>query len=97
MFIVQKENLIYEVKSPRVVSSKDMSLEYPLQLVCGIEYIDPDYSDKEGWVDCSRFVDELQEDNILVLYDEDLSTRLCDDGYIKLDKLPHIHSVKVYK
>lgn len=94
MFHVKRDGLIYEVKKPSVLDIKDMSLIYNLELVCGIDYVNPDYSDIQGWVDSSRFTDSVKDEDILVLSDESLIGRLDEEGFVKIDKLPKIHVVK---
>lgn len=94
MFLVKKDGLIYEVKVPSVICSTDMSLIYNLALVCGFDYIDPDNNDLQGWVDASRFTSHVQDEDILVLFDESLSDRLKEEGFEIIKNLPKIHVLK---
>lgn len=96
MFIVKKEGLIYEVTSKvRVHDQSKLSLTYELELVCGYDYINPDYNDIQGWVSPNNFVDEVQDDTILVYPEESLVDRLKEEGYEIIEKLPEIHVRKM--
>lgn len=64
---------------------------YSLYLVAGMEYIQPDYNDEEGWVGPDRFIDDVQYDSIVHYFvTESLEDCLADSGYSIIDKLPKI-------
>ena len=94
MFLVRKEDYIYDVKSPTLLSGNDLSLLYDLELICGLDYIDTDCSDIQGWIGASNFSESVQLDSITVLCDESLLERLKEEGYKRIDKLPCIHETK---
>lgn len=61
------------------------------QLVCGIDYINPDTSDTQGYVKADRFIKEVQGDTLVVYWNESIKELLENDGYKIIEKLPTIY------
>ena len=94
MYIKNKDNLIYEVELNGCGSSTSIDgyRWYNLNLVCGIDYINPDKNDIQGYVKAERFIESVQYDNISVNnFDECLKDRLEEEGYTLVKKLPKIY------
>lgn len=97
LLVKSDDSLIYkvEIDSPRALDSKSPCLLYDLELMCGYDYIDPDWSDIQGWVSPNMFTDGVQSDNVIVYWDESLKDRLEEEGYEIIERLPRIHVRKL--
>ena len=63
-----------------------------LELVAGVDYINPDTNDIQGYVKPNRFIEEVQYENFTVyLLDETIKQRLEDEGYTIIEELPTIN------
>ena len=63
-----------------------------LELVAGIDYINPDTSDQQGYVKANKFTDEVQYESFTVYpLDETIKQRLEDEGYTIISELPTIN------
>lgn len=87
------DDMIYEVKHVDTqYKGMNSYSTYSLYLVAGMEYINPDYSDQQGWVGPDRFVDDVQYDSIVHYFvTESLEDCLADNGYAIIDRLPQIY------
>lgn len=87
-----ENNMIYEVKlSHTVAKGKNSYSVYNLYLVAGFDYVDPDWSDKQGFVKNDRFIDDAQLETIVHYFViESLEESLEESGYSIIDKLPKI-------
>jgi hypothetical protein len=94
MILAQKDGLIYEVTKVRVHDQRNLSLTYDLELICGYDYVNPDESDIQGWVSPNNFVEDVQDDTILVYFDESLKDRLIEEGFSIRETLPTNITVK---
>lgn len=95
---VKNDDLIYEVK----FNGKDMVyyenkpknsyIVLGLELVCGWDYVNPDYSDTQGYVSAEHFIDDVQYDNVVCYFvTESVENALEENGYEIIDKLPKIY------
>lgn len=91
IYVENRDNLIYEVKS---IDLHPNAMAYlHLDLVCGYDYVDPDNSDLQGYVDKSNFVEEVQHETISCDFiNESLRIAVSLDGYNIRKELPKIHS-----
>lgn len=94
MLLVQKNGFIYEVQKPKVHDENKLILSYSLDLVCGYDYISPDYNDIQGWVSPNNFIEDVQWDEVLVCFDENLKDRLIEEGFKIREALPHIYVIR---
>lgn len=63
-----------------------------LDLVCGYDYVAPDYSNQQGYVDKSKFVESVQHEVVSCdIMAESIVNALNNDGYHIIKTLPKIH------
>ena len=82
---------IYEVS---IGAKEDSYMILDLNLVCGIDYINPDqqYDDRQGYVRADRFVADVQTAQCVCYYwEESIQECLETNGYEVIDKLPIIY------
>lgn len=93
MYVKDKDDYIYEVYFGRVIdSSEPFVYAYGLELVAGVDYINADYSDEQGYVHADNFSDDIQLVNLVVYsLSETILERLEQEGYKVIKKLPIIH------
>ena len=86
-------DMIYEVKlADTQYKGRNSYSTYSLYLVAGRDYINPDYSDQQGWVGSDRFVDDVQHESIVHYFvTESLEDCLADNGYTLVARLPKIY------
>ena len=90
VFVESDEKLIYKIKDIEVFGNGIAYIH--LELVCGYDYIDPDTSDIQGYVDKSLFVEEVQDETVSCdILTESLLEALNDMGYRVKNELPKIH------
>lgn len=89
LFVENSDHLIYELKD---IELKENGLAYLyLDLVCGYDYVDPDNSNEQGYVDNSKFVEEVQHEIVSCdVMKESLITALNNDGFSVINALPKI-------
>ncbi len=89
LFVENSDHLIYELKDIELMEN-GLAYLY-LDLVCGYDYVDPDNSDKQGYVDSSKFVEEVQHEIVSCdILAESLTKALNNDGYTIKKELPKI-------
>ena len=90
LYVINKDKFIYEVGDIEFRSDGWVNIE--LNLVCGIDYINPDESNVQGYVDKSRFVESMQtEDLSCDILNESIKATLEYYEYKVVDKLPKIY------
>lgn len=90
LFVENSDHLIYELKDIELMEN-GLAYLY-LDLVCGYDYIDPDNSNEQGYVDKSNFVEEAHHEIVSCdVLKESLVKAFNDDGYNVLEKLPKIY------
>jgi hypothetical protein len=85
-FGVKIDDRAYEISY--TIENNDTSFIYlNLTLVAGIDYIDPDMSDKQGWCKPSNFISEVQTDTIICYIEvESIKNALMDYDYEIVDE-----------
>ncbi|QVW28894.1 putative replicative DNA helicase [Bacillus phage SWEP1] len=92
--VINEDNLIYEITSFRQLQSSDICFVYNLELVAGYDYINPDYSDIQGYVSKENFVDDIHfEQFTFYAMSESLTEALNDHGY----KVVNINDYKIHQ
>lgn len=92
-FMKEDSKLIYRVDSVEEVGSFTHALRYNMSLVAGYDYVEPDYSDKQGWVSKEAFVEEIQDEDLLVYpLEESLLENAESEGY----KFIHIEDYYIH-
>lgn len=96
LFVENSDHLIYELKD---IELKENGLAYLyLDLVCGYDYVDPDNSNKQGYVDKNNFVEEVQHEIVSCdVIKESLKQAFNNDGYNVIKELPKIYNKGVEK
>ncbi len=90
LFVENCDHLIYELKDIELMGN-GLAYLY-LDLVCGYDYVNPDESDLQGYVDNSRFVEEVQHEIVSCdVMAESFVKALNNDGYTILSELPKIY------
>lgn len=89
LFVENDDKMVYQLKD---IELHQNGLAYLyLELVCGYDYIDPDKSNAQGYVDKSKFVDEAQHEIVSCdILAESLVKALENDGYKTIKTLPKI-------
>ena len=64
IYVRNNDNLIYVVESVTSYNNGCDYMQVNLKLVAGIDYINPDENDMQGWCSANNFVEEVQEDSI---------------------------------
>ena len=82
IYVMIEKRSIYKVVNYRQVDSKEHGLVYMLELVAGYDYINPDYSDVQGFVSKEGFEEAVQWYSFTVYpLDETLRGRLAEEGF----------------
>lgn len=77
-----EDNLIYRIDSLRELGSSGLGFLYTLELVAGYDYINPDYSNAQGYVGKDNFVDDVHSVDFTVYpLEESLGERLKEEGF----------------
>lgn len=89
LFVENSDHLIYKLKDIELMEN-GLAYLY-LDLVCGYDYVDPDNSDKQGYVDKSKFVEEVQHEIVSCdILAESMVEALKNDGFDILKALPKV-------
>lgn len=95
VFVQNEENYIYEINFKEICMGNDiksMTIFLDLKLIAGIDYINPDENNIQGYVNASRFTDNIQNETIVVYtYRESIENSLKENGYKIIESLPDIH------
>ena len=93
LYVMNRENLIYKVQiGNKIEVYNSCYYTCKLTLVTGIDFIDTDISDKQGWVNASRFNESVQQEEFTVnLFDESIIDRAIQEKYTIVKKLPVIN------
>lgn len=94
LYVENDERMIYQLKDIEL-HGNGLAYLY-LDLVCGYDYIDPDYSDSQGYVDKNRFVEGVQHEIVSCdILAESITKALNNDGYKIIVNLPKIYKQEV--
>lgn len=89
LYAKSDSKLIYEVT---VGNKYDDIMELNLTLIGGWDYIDPDFSDTQGYVSSKHFIEDVQHEYCGCSYwNESIKECLKDNGYEILESLPKIN------
>ncbi len=90
LYVENGDHLIYELKDIELMGN-GLAYLY-LDLVCGYDYINPDESNERGYVDKSKFVEEVQHEIVSCdVMAESMVKALNNDGFHVLKELPKIY------
>lgn len=90
LYVENSDRLIYELKDIEVMGN-GLAYLY-LDLVCGYDYVNPDESDKQGYVDKSKFVEEIWGEIVSCdVMAESFVKALNDNGFHIVKDLPKIY------
>lgn len=91
-------NLIYEVKFNerdmvyKTNKPRDSYIILGLELICGYDYVNPDYSNVQGYVSADHFIDDVQYEQVVCYFiTESVENALVENGYEIIDRLPKIY------
>jgi len=86
LHVITEERMIYKIESVRQLDSKQYGLLYNLELVAGYDYVNPDLSDAQGFVNADNFIDDVQLHSFtLYPMEETLEERLEEEGFKVID------------
>lgn len=86
LHVINSDRMIYKVSSVRELDARVYSLVYSLDLVAGYDYVNPDESDRQGFVSKENFVENVQWECLTVYpLNESLGDRLEEEGYKIID------------
>lgn len=95
IYVQNDDNLVYVVKSVTSYNNGCNYLQINLKLVAGLDYVNPDYSDVQGWCPADNFDKEYQEDYIYQYFiEESMTEALEDNGYKVMEYVPY--SIKIF-
>ena len=63
VYAISDEKLVYEVREYETYAERGY-IQWSLDLVAGKDYVDPDHSNKRGWVPASNFVEDVHHEFI---------------------------------
>lgn len=88
IYVKNDDKLVYKVESVEIYDNYN-SLRLNLKLVCGWDYVNPDYNDVQGWCPADRFIEDVQSEmEICYFLKESVKECLEDNGYEILEKNP---------
>lgn len=92
IYVKSSDSFIYKIVSHELVNNGTLCYRYNLELIAGYDYIDPDNSDRQGYVTADNFIANVQTDIIIVYpLEQTLTEELKDNGYTVIKQLPVIH------
>ena len=66
-YVINGENLVYKVGEFETYGNADF-ITFELELVAGLDYVNPDESDIQDWVEAENFVEDVQYDYVNQLF-----------------------------
>lgn len=99
IYVQNKDKFIYEVVNTKPYSStkpefNSLYMWVDLKLVAGIDYINPDTSNVQGYLSANNFIETIQEDGFNWLFmEESLINCLKENGYTVIEKLPKMREI----
>lgn len=82
VFVMNNDRLIYKLTGFNQIDCEDIGFSFNLELVAGYEYINPDYSDTQGYVTNEAFTEDVQWDTFTFYpLSESLEDAISDSGY----------------
>ncbi|AIF72148.1 hypothetical protein LD11_gp272 [Bacillus phage Riley] len=94
LHVISENKFIYKVESYRQLESSEIGFLYNLELVAGYDYINPDYSNVQGYVSKENFVENIHLEQITFYpMSETLAEALDDNGY----KVININDYKIHQ
>lgn len=95
VYAKNNENLVYVVESVTSYNNGCDYMQINLKLVAGLDYINPDESDVQGWCSADNFVDEVQDEYVTQYFvTESMIECLEENGYTIMEHAPNIVSTK---
>jgi hypothetical protein len=86
IYAMTSDKLIYKVVSFEELWSDELVMDVKMELVAGHDYIDPDWSDQQGYVSHENFTGQIQSDSFTWFpLDETIEGRLADENYKVID------------
>ena len=86
-YVVNEENLVYKVGEYETYGNATF-LTFELELVAGLDYVDPDQSDIQDWVGADRFVEDVQYEYVNQYFlEEGTKEALKENGYTILEEI----------
>lgn len=81
------EQLVYKVGEFETYSNSE-AIHIHLELVAGLDYVDPDESDIQDWVPADRFVEDVQFEMVAQYFlKEGMEEALEENGYTILKEI----------
>lgn len=91
IYVKNDNNMIYVVSSIEMFDNHKYMIIH-LSLVCGWDYINPDYNNQQGYVKASNFICDVQTEMFSFYFlEESLTECLESNGYNIIEKLPFIN------
>lgn len=86
-YVVNGENLVYKVGEFETYGNTNYIL-IELELVAGVDYINPDENDIQGFVPADRFIEDVQFEYVSQYFlEEGTKEALAENGYTVLEKI----------
>ncbi len=86
-YVINEENLVYKVGEFETYGNADF-ITFELELVAGLDYVNPDESDIQDWVSAENFVDDVQYEYINQLFLVESAKEVLEyHGYTILEEI----------
>ena len=86
-YVINGENLVYEVNGFEAYSGAT-ALHIDLELIAGLDYVNPDESDIQDWVGADNFVEDVQYESVAQYFlKEGMEEALEANGYTILEEI----------
>lgn len=86
-YVINGENLVYEVNGFEAYSGST-ALYIDLELVAGLDYVNPDVSDVQDWVGADNYIEDVQFETVTQYFlKEGMEEALEANGYTILEEI----------
>lgn len=86
-YVINEENLVYKVGEFETYGNTDYIL-WELELVAGVDYVNPDENDVQGYVPADRFIEDVQYEYVNQYFlKEGAEEALEANGYTVLENI----------
>lgn len=86
-YVINEENFVYKVAEFETYGNADF-FTFELELVAGLDYVNPDESDIQDWVGAENFADDIQYEYINQLFLVESAKEVLEyHGYTILEEI----------
>lgn len=86
-YVINEENLVYKVGEFETYGNTDF-ITWELELVAGLDYVNPDESDIQDWVEADNFIEDVQYEYVTQYFlKEGAEEALEENGYKVVEEI----------